>query len=134
MTHCVGIEHVAEIVDGGSLTPVPGTDEHVEGVVDLRGRTTAIVDPCELLDTERPRAGESVTDGGRSQHGVVVLDPETVDAESPTGWVVSDVNEVTDVADATLEATDLGDSSLLRRSLEQNDGFTLWLDPDELTA
>ena len=49
-TYCVDIDYVSEIVDRGSVTPVPNAPDFVEGVMDLRGRTTSIVDPKTLLN------------------------------------------------------------------------------------
>ena len=60
-TYCVDIGYVSEIVDRGSVTPVPNAPDFVEGVMDLRGRTTSIVDPKTLLNvgTESETAGSS---------------------------------------------------------------------------
>ena len=49
-TYCVSIDYVTEIVDVGELTTVPNAPRHVEGVMDLRGRTTSIVDPKTVFD------------------------------------------------------------------------------------
>jgi purine-binding chemotaxis protein CheW len=132
--YCVDIDYVAEIVDGGQLTTIPNAEDYVEGVVDLRGETTTIVNPCEILDTDGVRAEELVTDGGKTQNRIIVLDSENAEADSTTGWLVSDVREVTTVSEDALEADSVGNSDLLRGLIKDDDGFTIWLDPQNLTA
>jgi len=129
--YCVPIEYVAEIVDGGSVRSLPDSDPHVVGITDLRGQTTTIVDPCERLDVD---TDELVTDGGRADTRIVVLDSDALGTGSSTGWLVSDVDEVTTVTDETLDAESVGDTELLRGLIKDDDGFTLWLDPTAFTA
>lgn len=129
--YCVAIDHVAEIVDAQQLRSLPDTDAHVKGITNLRGQTTTIVDPCERLDVN---TNELLTDGGETDSRIVVLDSETVGTDSPTGWLVSDVHEVTEVEQEAMDATGVGDTDLLRGLIKDDDGFTLWLDPQEFTA
>ena len=70
-TYCVSIDYVTEIVDVGELTAVPNSPPHVEGVMDLRGRTTAIVDPTVVFDIAAEGEGEFV----------IWVDPAAVHAE-----------------------------------------------------
>jgi len=69
-TYCVSIDYVTEIVDVGDLTTVPNAPPYVEGVMDLRGRTTAIVNPKDVFGIRE--------DG--PERRVVVFDP-TIAAE-----------------------------------------------------
>lgn len=130
-TYCVAIEYVAEVVDGGELTDLPETEDHVEGVMDLRGTTTTIVNPSKILETD---TRELVADGGNRNHRIVVLDSETVAAESSVGWLVSDVNEVTAVTDELVDTDPIGDTDFLRGLISEDDGFTIWLNPSQLVA
>lgn len=132
--YCVDIDCVSEIVDGEGMTAIPESDPHVEGVMDLRGRTTTIVNPCAVLDTDSIGADALISDGGVEQNRIVVLDSETVSTEGTTGWVVSDVNEVMEVTEEALEAGNVGNTDLIRGLIKEDDGFTLWVDPNELTA
>lgn len=130
--YCVPIEYVAEIVDGGSIRSLPDSEPHVVGITDLRGQTTTIVDPCECLNVD---TGELLTDGGQVDSRIVVLDSDALGTDGATGWLVSDVDEVTTVADDTLDADSVGDTDLLRGLIKNDDeGFTLWLDPHAFTA
>jgi len=129
--YCVPIEYVAETVDGGSIRSLPDTDPHVVGITDLRGQTTCVVDPCERLNID---TAELLTDGGRVDSRIVVLDSDALGTESSTGWLVSDIDEVTTVPDETLDAESVGDTELLRGLIKNDDGFTLWLNPHAFTA
>lgn len=132
-TYCVAIEYVSEIVDGGTLIPLPESATHVEGVMDLRGEMTTIVNPFEVLGTETKAM---ITDGGQTDNRIVVLDAEAVGADAPTGWLVSDVHDVRTISDDLLDTDAIRDSELLRGviSEENDDGFTLWVNPQQLLA
>jgi len=132
--YCVDIDYIAEIVDGNGLTAIPDSEPHVEGVMNLRGQTTTIVNPCALLNTSSIGADELITDGGIDHTRIVVLDSEAADADNTTGWVVSDVTEVMEVAKESLKTASVGETDLLRGLIKEDDGFTLWVDPNELTA
>lgn len=130
-TYCVGIEYVAEIVDGGEVTALPDSEDHIEGVMNLRGETTTIINPFELLETETEAV---VTDGGETSHRIVVLDTETVGADSPTGWLVSEVHEVRTTSQEMMDADAVEDGRFLKGLISDEDGFTLWVNPDQLLA
>ena len=131
--YCVPIDYVAEIVGGDTVRSVPNTASHVEGVTDLRGETTTIVDPSTLLEVD---TGQLLTDGGKATERIIVLDADTLGTESPVGWLVEDVREVTAVAADALDDSGVTDNPYLRGFLkdDSNDSFTLWLDPHELIA
>ena len=89
---CTRIERVVEIVRTGSVTPIPNTPPHVEGIMDLRGATTKIVDPTRLLDF----------DTGGSKAKVVVLEDE---GDGAVGWLVDEVYRVRRVTTDALDET-----------------------------
>ncbi len=120
-TYCVDIEYVAEIVDRGGLTPVPNTPAHVQGVIDLRGRTTSVLDPTTALGIE----------GGAGER-IVVLDPERLPEGEALGWIVDAVRQVVDVDPGLVDEAPVGDDDAVRGVLKRDDGFVLWLDPTEL--
>jgi len=131
--YCVPIEYVAEIVGGDMVRSVPNTDPHVEGVTDLRGETTTIVDPSTLLEVD---TGQLLTDGGEATERIIVLDADALGTESPVGWLVEEVRAVNEVASDTLDTSSVTENRFLRGFLKDDadDNFTLWLDPHELTA
>lgn len=132
--YCIAIEHVTEIIDGGKMTSVPSTDDCVEGLMDLRGQTTTIVNPYMILETNDVDPTELVTDGGVTQNRIIMLEEEISNGDGAIAWLVSDVSEVTEVQTDALEAEGITDSNLFRGVVknDDDDGFTIWLDPQEL--
>ena len=133
-TYCLDIDYVAEIVDGEELTRVPDTASHVEGVMDLRGRTTRIVDPRGVLGDAEAGPTTLATDGGRTRRRIVVLDETALDGASRTGLLVTDVEEVVDVTDDRVDTAGFDDAALVRGLVTADDGFTVWLDPHEMAV
>lgn len=129
--YCVDIEYVTEIVDGGELTTLPDSKEYVEGVMDLRGRTTTILNPTEILETD---VSDLVTDGGRTDHRIIVLDSEALETESAVGWLVSNVHDVRAVSEDLVDADAVKHTDLIRGLISEKDGFTIWVDPHQLCA
>jgi len=78
----IDIDIVDSIVEMKQVTRVPRAPDAVEGVMDLRGETTAVVDPKEFL---------SVGDSD-SERNILVLDRE--DDKQKIGIKVDDVTEV----------------------------------------
>lgn len=134
--YCIDLEYVTEIVDGGQLTAVPNTPEHVEGVMDLRGQTTTIVNPLVLLEGGTMDPDDLVTDGGENTHRIIMLDSDLVDSSGAVGWLVSTVSAVTEIPVENLDAEGVTDADMFRGVVkrENSDGFLIWLDPEELTA
>lgn len=129
--YCIPIEYVAEIVDEETIRSLPGSSEHVEGITNLRGETTTIVNPTDLLNVDTETL---LTDGGQTENRIVVLDSEALGTESPTGWLVSDVDKVTEVDNETLDTEAVAQTECLEGLIKNEDGFTLWLDPHKFTA
>jgi purine-binding chemotaxis protein CheW len=111
-TYCIEIDNVAELVEMGDLTPIPNTPEYVEGVMDLRGRTTSIIDPKRLLDI----------DGDGARERIIVLDPEQTEDQNAIGWIADELYEVVRVPGEDIseppESEDLGVEGIIRRDGE----------------
>lgn len=111
-TYCIEIDNVAELVEMGDLTPIPNTPEYVEGVMDLRGRTTSIIDPKRLLDIE----------GEGARERIIVLDPEQNDDQNAIGWIADELYEVVRVPGEDVseppESEDRGVEGVIRRDGE----------------
>jgi purine-binding chemotaxis protein CheW len=134
--YCIELEYVTEIIDGGKMTSVPNTAEHIEGVMDLRGQTTTIIDPLVLLDNESIDPDELLTDGGGDTNRVIMLDRQLVDGEGAIGWLVSTVSAVEEIPTETLEAEGITDSPLYKGVSKQSDSddFLIWLDPEAMIS
>lgn len=121
-TYCVSIDYVTEIVDMGELTPIPNSPPHVEGVIDLRGNTTSIVDPKVGLGLE----------GGIGDR-IVIFDSGLFEDERSIGWAVDSVEEVSETADETVDDAPIkGDH--IRGLIKRDSGFVVWIDPKAMDA
>lgn len=124
-TYAVDIAHVAEIVDVNELTVVPNSAPHVEGVMDLRGKTTTIVDPKTVFGL----GGDS--DGKR----IVVFDRELTGDGKSIGWIVDEVDQVVEVDPADVESSPVDDADDAVRGVIKRDGeFVIWVRPTVLDA
>lgn len=118
-TYCVDIDTIDEIVDASDLTPIPNSAPHVEGVMDLRGRTTTIINPNTVFNNSE--------DGNKNR--IIVLDSESTDNDSTLGWIVDEVYQVQDVSPEMVdEAATAGDEHVIG-IIKTNDGFVVWVSP-----
>jgi len=118
--YCIDIAHVDEIVDKDELTPLPNSDPRVEGVMDLRGTTTTIINPKKVLDLEETETGDRV----------VVL--ETDDGDTEVGWLIDAVNQVVSLDDETVDES--VESESVKGIVRQDDGFVVWVKPEEING
>ena len=117
--YCIDIVHVDEIVDKEELTPLPNAAARVEGVMDLRGTTTTIVNPKTVLDLDETETGERV----------VVLDADE-DEDGNVGWLIDAVEQVVSVDEETVDES--VESGSIRGIVRQDEEFVVWLKPDEI--
>jgi purine-binding chemotaxis protein CheW len=123
-TYCVSIDYVTEIVDIGEVTKVPNSPPHVMGVMDLRGRTTSIVDPKIVFDI-----GEE-SDAKR----IIVFDPDIVEDQGAAGWLVDEVFQVTGVDDEDLDTSTSQDDDAIEGVVKRDDDFVIWVNPRAVHA
>lgn len=119
-TYCVDIDYVAEIVDRDEVTPIPNAPTHVEGVMDLRGRTTSIVNPKELFSVE------GTGDGKR----IVVFDPDATNENGATGWLVDEVDQVVRIAEEDVDDPPMERDGGIRGIVKRDGAFVIWVSPD----
>lgn len=120
VVYCLAIDSIAEIVDAGQLTPIPNSPYYVDGVMDLRGRTTTIVDPKKLFDIDK--------NGDHSR--ILVFESEAVEGEGSVGWIVDDVYQVTDVDPGDIDKTTMANQSEVRGVIRADDRLVVWLEPN----
>lgn len=119
-TYCVSIDHVTEIVDIGDLTSVPNTPPHVEGVMDLRGRTTSIIDPKTVFGI----------DGGGEERRIIVYDPDLIEGQKAAGWLVDGVEQVVRIDDANVDEAPNADDDAVNGVIKRDEEeFVIWVDP-----
>lgn len=118
-TYCVSIGYVTEIVDVGELTQVPNAPAHVEGVMDLRGRTTSIIDPKTVFGIRGDTEGKRI----------IVFDPEIVQDQSAAGWLVDEVYQVVQVSPDQVDQSPANDTGSIRGVVKRDQDFVIWVDP-----
>jgi purine-binding chemotaxis protein CheW len=118
-TYCVSIDYVTEIVDVGELTTVPNTPRHVEGVMDLRGRTTSIVSPKAVFGVG----------GDSAERRIVVFDPEVVEDQGAVGWLVDEVSQVVSVDPSNVDDAPGQDDDAIVGVVKRDGDFVIWVDP-----
>jgi len=116
---CVGIEWIDEIVKPEEVSPVPDMPSIVEGVMNLRGETTTIIDPKITF-------GMAETSDNQQ---VIIFD---TDDETSVGWLVDYTYRVRDFENAEIEPVE--DNRYIEGILKGNDGFTLWVNPDRVNS
>jgi purine-binding chemotaxis protein CheW len=119
--YCLDIEYIEEIVKQDTITRVPNTPEYVEGVVDLRGQITTILNPKVTVGKENDEASELV----------VVFDDDAFDDQGYLGWVVDDVRQVSPVTDSQVNDPPIDQkhvNGVIDR--EDDDQFVIWTTPE----
>ena len=119
-TYCLDIGVIDEIVDAGDLTRIPNSPPHVEGVMDLRGRTTSIINPKSVFDIEE--------NGSRER--IIVFDPEAMEDQATVAWIVDEVYQVTDVTPDEVDQTTTADDENVHGIVKGDDRFVVWVHPD----
>ena len=123
--YCVSIDCVTEIVDVGELTSVPDSPPHIEGVMDLRGRTTPIVNPKTVFDI----------DADTEAQRIVVFEPEIVGDQAAAGWLVDEVDQVVQVDYGDVDESPARDGRAVHGVIKQESGaFIIWVDPKAVHA
>jgi len=119
--YCLDIEYIEEIVKDERITRVPNTPEFVEGVVDLRGQITTILNPKVVIGKDDTSRGELI----------VVFDVEAFDDQGHIGWVVDDVSQVSPVTDDQVNDPPMGED-YINGVIDREDGseFVIWTTPD----
>lgn len=122
--YCVDIRKVLEVVEKeDDLTSVPNVPPYVEGVMDLRGDTTTIVDPRRLYGLECDGAAD-----GETGEQIIVFDEEAVDHDGVMGWSVDEVYRVS-VIDPDDVDTTANDDESTQGIVNTDEGFMIWTSP-----
>jgi len=119
-TYCLDIGVIDEIVDAGELTRIPNSPSHVEGVMDLRGRTTTIVDPKTLFN---------INEAGPRER-IIVFDDDKIDEGGTVGWMVDEVFQVRDVAPEDVDQGTTIEDEGVHGIVKSDDRFVVWVSPD----
>lgn len=119
--YCLDIQYIEEIVKEETITRVPNTPEHVQGVVDLRGQITTILNPKVTIGKENDEAGELI----------VVFDSQAFEDQGYIGWVVDDVRQVSPIIESEVNDPPMSEeyiNGVIDR--DDDDQFVIWTSPD----
>ncbi|MEF8973749.1 MAG: chemotaxis protein CheW [Haloarcula sp.] len=121
--YCLDIDYVEEIVKRETVTRVPNTDDYVEGVVDLRGQITTILDPKAMMDID--------SDG--TENLIVVFDADVFEEQGAMGWIVDEVRQVVPVAESEVNTAPV-DGEYINGVVDRDgeDEFVIWIEPDDV--
>lgn len=89
--------HVREILDPVPVTAVPGADEAVDGLINVRGRVVPLADLRRIFGMPQEDTGQDAR--------IVVIEVEIEGHPTTVGVRADKVNEVTELAAASLEST-----------------------------
>lgn len=128
-SYAIDVARVSSIVESQSITRLPRTPDSVKGIMDLRGETTAVIDPRELLDVS----------GGGDEEQILVLDRP--DGKQKVGLLVDDVLDVEDVLPGMVDSVgEIGDldtrgtrGELAKGIIRKEEGdvdLVVWVDVD----
>ena len=117
--YCIDIEYIEEVVElgGNGLTDLPNSASYIEGVMDLRGDTTTIVNPKKLLDVGAEEDGDRI----------IVLE-QNGGSDDVVGWQVDEVNEVSTVDPDSVD-TPTGDDNMINGVINKEEEFVIWVEP-----
>jgi len=119
--YCLDIDYIEEIVKEETITRVPNTPAFVEGVVDLRGQITTILNPKVTIDKPDTAAGELI----------VVFDSDAFEDQGHVGWVVDDVRQVSLISEGEVNDPPIEDEHI-NGVIDRDDEteFVIWTSPE----
>ncbi len=118
--YCLDIQYIEEIVKHTAITRVPNTPDFVEGVVDLRGQITTILNPKVTIDKPNKEADDLI----------VVFDAEAFEDQGHIGWVVDDVRQVSPISEDDVNDPPMQED-YINGVIDRDDGeFVIWTTPD----
>lgn len=121
--YCLDITFIEQIVERGTVTRIPNAPDFVEGVIDLRGDITTVIDPMETLAAEGNGDGDLI----------VVFDSARMDDEWSVGWAVDGVRRVSTVSLSAVKESPVDEPWINGVVTRDDDGeFVIWTEPGEL--
>jgi len=121
--YCLDITFIEQIVERGTVTRIPNAPDFVEGVIDLRGDITTVIDPMETLAADDDGDGDLI----------VVFDSTRMDDEWSVGWAVDGVRRVSTVSLSAVKESPVDEPWINGVVKRAEDGeFVIWTEPGEL--
>jgi len=121
--YCLDITYIEQIVERGTVTRIPNAPDFVEGVIDLRGDITTVIDPKATLAADEDEDGDLI----------VVFDASRMDDEWSVGWAVDGVRRVSTVSLSAVKESPVDEPWINGVVKREDDGeFVIWTEPGEL--
>jgi purine-binding chemotaxis protein CheW len=121
--YCLDITFIEQIVERGTVTRIPNAPDFVEGVIDLRGDITTVIDPMETLAADEDGGGDLI----------VVFDSTRMDDDWSVGWAVDGVRRVSTVSLSEVKESPVDEPWINGVVKRDEDGeFVIWTEPGEL--
>jgi purine-binding chemotaxis protein CheW len=121
--YCLDITFIEQIVERGTVTRIPNAPDFVEGVIDLRGDITTVIDPMETLAADQDGGGDLI----------VVFDSTRMDDDWSVGWAVDGVRRVSTVSLSEVKESPVDEPWINGVVKRDEDGeFVIWTEPGEL--
>jgi purine-binding chemotaxis protein CheW len=119
--YCLDIEYIEEIVKEDRITRVPNTPQFVEGVVDLRGQITTILNPKVTIGKDDITPGDLI----------IVFDSDSFEDQGHVGWVVDDVRQVSPITDNEVNDPPV-EEDYINGVIDRGDDeqFVIWTSPE----
>lgn len=126
----IGILHIKEIIEFGSLTEVPLMPAFIRGVINLRGSVVPVIDLSA-------RFGRSRTEVSR-RTCIVIIEVNGADQMQDVGVMVDSVSEVLEIARAEIEPPPSFGAQIrvdfIRGMGKVNGKFVILLDVDKVLS
>jgi purine-binding chemotaxis protein CheW len=119
--YCLDIAYIEEIVKEETITRVPNTPDRVEGVVDLRGQITTILNPKVTIGKDDQSPSDLI----------IVFDNDAFEDQGYLGWVVDDVRQVSPITDSEVNEPPVEDEHI-NGVIDRDDDeeFVIWTSPE----
>ena len=129
----IDIETVDTIVELTRVTRIPRTPPAVDGVMDLRGETTAIIDPKEFLGIEGERTDDQkilVLDRADDKQKIGIRVDEVLEVATYWDGQIDRAEEITNLETRGIERRI--SKGLIRKPIEDEVDLVVWLDVDAM--
>lgn len=128
----IDIEQVDSIVEVKKVTRIPRTKESIEGVMDLRGETTAIIDPKEFLNVASDERGDDVLvlDRPDDKQKIGIRVDEVLDVTAHSSEHI-DTNDDLENLD-TRGIRDQISRGIIKKPVEDELDLIIWVDIDKV--
>ncbi|AEH38122.1 chemotaxis protein CheW [Halopiger xanaduensis] len=130
--YAIEIGRVSAIVEMKDITRFPRGPKAIDGVTDLRGEITGVLDPTVMLDVERSEPSEDhyivviERDGDKQKLGIRVTD-----VSQAVTYRESQIDETGTVMDGT-DAQHEFVEGIIKKNVDDGTALVAWLDIDSL--